>query len=198
MGSVAIFCAYKLPFYGLYNTNGKYGFFSDECESRDKKDSEAVSQNITDSEISQDEIIEVAGYLDSDPAQLIEIFQMKPNEPWQFGSEGESYIYDDFAVEWMNSENIDYTLTSAGLALNTSADDGRIYNISLYGILLGMTGEEVRDKLTAQGYTFVGADETYHKQWYAKDESGKRYAVDLNFYENQLSSWYWCNWREGD
>lgn len=188
----------ELPFYGIYNIKGKYGFFSDIYEYDNKIDSGEVSQENSDTQTPQDEIIEVSGYLDSDPAQLLEIFQMQPNDPWQFGSEGVSYIYDDFAVEWMNSEDIDYTLTSASLGKNTSADDPRFFNISLYGILRNMTGEECSAKLDEQGYKFLGYDETYHKETYAKNENGKRYVIILNFYENQLTSWYWNNWREGD
>lgn len=188
----------ELPFYGIYNIKGKYGFFSDIYEYDNKIDSGEVGQENSDTQTPQDEFIEVSGYLDSDPAQLLEIFQMQPNDPWQFGSEGVSYIYDDFAVEWMNSENIDYTLTSASLGKNTSADDPRFFNISLYGILRNMTGEECSAKLDEQGYKFLGYDETYHKETYAKNENGKRYVIILNFYENQLTSWYWNNWREGD
>lgn len=196
--SIAGDVSQELPFYGIYNIKGKHGFFSDIYEYDDKIDSGEVSQENSDTQTPQDEIIEVSGYLDSDPAQLLEIFQMQPNDPWQFGSEGVSYIYDDFAVEWMNSENIDYTLTSASLGKNTFADDPRFFNISLYGILRNMTGEECSAKLDEQGYKSLGYDETSHKETYAKNENGKRYVVILSFFENQLTSWYWNNWREGD
>lgn len=146
--------------------------------------------------LSKGEFIEVSEYLDSNPEELIELFDMQINTPWQFGDAAESYHYDDFAVEWKKST--DYTMTSAGLGLNTEADDGRIYNVSLYGIILGMTGEEVKNKLTSNGYIPVGSDNYPSRDFYAKNENGKRYGIYMQFYENQLSSWYWCNWREGE
>lgn len=146
--------------------------------------------------MSKCEFIEVSEYLDSNPEELIELFDMQINTPWQFGDAAESYHYDDFVVEWKKST--DYTMTSAGLGLNTEADDGRIYNVSLYGIILGMTGEEVKNKLTSNGYIPVGSDNYPSRDFYAKNENGKRYGIYMQFYENQLSSWYWCNWREGE
>lgn len=175
----------RLPFYGLYNVNEKYGFFSD-----------IIFDTKPNNNLSRENPIEVSEYLDSNPEELIELFDMQINTPWQFGDAAESYHYDDFAVEW--KKNTDYTMTSAGLGLNTEADDGRIYNVSLYGIILGMTGEEVKNKLTSNGYIPVGSDNYPSRDFYAKNENGKRYGIYMQFYENQLSSWYWCNWREGE
>lgn len=181
-----------LPFYGIYNVTEKYGFFSDDYSITN------MEQNKENPQMTDNVPIEISNYLDSNPQELIEIFNMQQNTPWQFGDGAESYLYEDFAVEWNNNGYTDYTMTSAGLALNTEADDGTVYNISLYGIMLGMTGEEVQNKLAENGYIFLGYNPSYTMQSYAKNEHGKKYGIQMQFYENQLSSWYWCNWREGE
>lgn len=136
--------------------------------------------------------VDITSYIDSDPEKIVELMDMEPAEPWQFGSSAASYKKETFQLEWDSNslEYADYVLTSAKLS-----ESG---NVSIFGIIPGMTVNQVTEIMNNEGYIALGADYSGHSYTYAKNENGRRYLLEAAFFENSLNGWYWNNWREGE
>ena len=70
--------------------------------------------------------------------------------------------------------------------------------VSIFGIIPGMTVDQVTEIMNSEGYIALGADYSGHSYTYAKNENGRRYLLEATFFENSLNGWYWNNWREGE
>lgn len=136
----------------------------------------------------ENEILEISEILESEPNQLLDIFNMEKNENWQLGENAESYKADGLQVEWLEGE--EYTLTSAYMKDNEK--------VKIYGITLGMNDSETISILNNNGYIDLGKNDTNTTHAYAKNENGKRYVVNMQLENDTVTGWYWNNWREGE
>ena len=136
--------------------------------------------------------VDITPYIDSDPEKIVELMDMESTEPWQFGSSAASYKTENFWLEWDSNSlaYTDYFVTSAKLS-----ESG---NVSIFGIIPGMTVDQVTEIMNSEGYIALGADYSGHSYTYAKNENGRRYLLEATFFENSLNGWYWNNWREGE
>ena len=125
--------------------------------------------------------IEVSDYLNSYD-QLKELLAMQPVDYWQF-PDSESYMVDDFYVEWKNN-------------IFSMKNEGASY-VTLYGTALGDSMTEVDQALTENGWVTYTESESGHSYLTLIEE--ELYYVELDADENgNLKDWYLNNWREGE
>ena len=125
--------------------------------------------------------IEVSDYLNSYD-QLKELLAMQPVDYWQF-PDSESYMVDDFYVEWKNN-------------IFSMRNEGASY-VTLYGTALGDSMTEVDQALTENGWVTYTESESGHSYLTLIEE--ELYYVELDADENgNLKDWYLNNWREGE
>ena len=125
--------------------------------------------------------IEVSDYLNSYD-QLKELLAMQPVDYWQF-PDSESYMVDDFYVEWNNN-------------IFSMKNEGASY-VTLYGTALGDSMTEVDQALTENGWVTYTESESGHSYLTLIEE--ELYYVELDADENgNLKDWYLNNWREGE
>ena len=125
--------------------------------------------------------IEVSDYLNSYD-QLKELLAMQPVDYWQF-PDSESYMVDDFYVEWKNN-------------IFSMRNEGASY-VTLYGTALGDSITEADQALTENGWVTYTESESGHSYLTLIEE--ELYYVELDADENgNLKDWYLNNWREGE
>ena len=125
--------------------------------------------------------IEVSDYLNSYD-QLKELLAMQPVDYWQF-PDSESYMVDDFYVEWKNN-------------IFSMKNEGASY-VTLYGTALGDSMTEADQALTENGWVTYTESESGHSYLTLIEE--ELYYVELDADENgNLKDWYLNNWREGE
>ena len=125
--------------------------------------------------------IEVSDYLNSYD-QLKELLAMQPVDYWQF-PDSESYMVDDFYVEWKNN-------------IFSMKNEGASY-VTLYGTALGDSMTEADQALTENGWVTYTESESGHSYLILIEE--ELYYVELDADENgDLKDWYLNNWREGE
>ena len=125
--------------------------------------------------------IEVSDYLNSYD-QLKELLAMQPVDYWQF-PDSESYMVDDFYVEWKNN-------------IFSMRNEGASY-VTLYGTALGDSMTEADQALTENGWVTYTESESGHSYLTLIEE--ELYYVELDADENgNLKDWYLNNWREGE
>ena len=125
--------------------------------------------------------IEVSDYLNSYD-QLKELLAMQPVDYWQF-PDSESYMVDDFYVEWKNN-------------IFSMKNEGASY-VTLYGTALGDSMTEVDQALTENGWVTYTESGSGHSYLTLIEE--ELYYVELDADENgNLKDWYLNNWREGE
>ena len=125
--------------------------------------------------------IEISDYLKSYD-QLKELLAMRPVDYWQF-PDSESYMVDDFYVEWKNN-------------IFSMRNEGASY-VTLYGTALGDSMTEVDQALTENGWVTYTESESGHSYLTLIEE--ELYYVELDADENgNLKDWYLNNWREGE
>ena len=125
--------------------------------------------------------IEVSDYLNSYD-QLKELLAMQPVDYWQF-PDSESYMVDDFYVEWKNN-------------IFSMKNEGASY-VTLYGTALGDSMTEADQALTENGWVTYTESESGHSYLTLIEE--ELYYVELDADENgDLKDWYLNNWREGE
>ena len=125
--------------------------------------------------------IEVSDYLNSYD-QLKELLAMQPVDYWQF-TDSESYMVDDFYVEWKNN-------------IFSMRNEGASY-VTLYGTALGDSMTEADQALTENGWVTYTESESGHSYLTLIEE--ELYYVELDADENgNLKDWYLNNWREGE
>lgn len=125
--------------------------------------------------------IEVSDYLKSYD-QLKELLAMQPVDYWQF-PDSESYMVDDFYVEWKNN-------------IFSMKNEGASY-VNLYGTALGDSMTEADQALTGNGWVTYAESESGHSYLTLIEE--ELYYVELDADENgNLKDWYLNNWREGE
>ena len=125
--------------------------------------------------------IEVSDYLNSYD-QLKELLAMQPVDYWQF-PDSESYMVDDFYVEWKNN-------------IFSMKNEGASY-VTLYGTALGDSMTEADQALTENGWVTYTESESGHSYLTLIEE--ELYYVELDVDENgNLKDWYLNNWREGE
>lgn len=125
--------------------------------------------------------IEVSDYLNSYD-QLKELLAMQPVDYWQF-PDSESYMVDDFYVEWKNN-------------IFSMRNEGASY-VTLYGTALGDSMTEVDQALTENGWVTYTESESGHSYLTLIEE--ELYYVELDADENgNLKDWYLNNWRAGE
>ena len=125
--------------------------------------------------------IEVSDYLKSYD-QLKELLAMQPVDYWQF-PDSESYMVDDFYVEWKNN-------------IFSMKNEGASY-VTLYGTALGDSMTEAEQALTENGWVTYTESESGHSYLTLIEE--ELYYVELDADENgNLKDWYLNNWPEGE
>lgn len=125
--------------------------------------------------------IEVSDYLKSYD-QLKELLAMQPVDYWQF-PDSESYMVDDFYVEWKNG-------------LFSMKNEGASY-VTLYGTALGDSMTEADQALTENGWVTYAESESGHSYLTLIEE--EPYYVELDADEDgNLKDWYLNNWPEGE
>lgn len=125
--------------------------------------------------------IEVSDYLKSYD-QLKELLAMQPVDYWQF-PDSESYMVDDFYVEWKNG-------------LFSMKNEGASY-VKLYGTALGDSMTEADQALTENGWVTYAESESGHSYLTLIEE--EPYYVELDADEDgNLKDWYLNNWPEGE
>lgn len=125
--------------------------------------------------------IEVSDYLKSYD-QLKELLAMQPVDYWQF-PDSESYMVDDFYVEWKNN-------------IFSMKNEGASY-VTLYGTAIGDSMTEADQALTENGWVTYTESESGHSYLTLIEE--ELYYVELDADENgNLKDWYLNNWREGE
>ena len=125
--------------------------------------------------------IEVSDYLNSYD-QLKELLAMQPVDYWQF-PDSESYMVDDFYVEWKNN-------------IFSMRNEGASY-VTLYGTALGDSITEADQALTENGWVTYTESESGHSYLTLIEE--ELYYVERDADENgNLKDWYLNNWREGE
>ena len=125
--------------------------------------------------------IEVSDYLKSYD-QLKELLAMQPVDYWQF-PDSESYMVDDFYVEWKNN-------------IFSMKNEGASY-VTLYGTALGDSMTEAEQALTENGWVTYTESESGHSYLTLIEE--ELYYVELDVDENgNLKDWYLNNWPEGE
>ena len=125
--------------------------------------------------------IEVSDYLKSYD-QLKELLAMQPVDYWQF-PDSESYMVDDFYVEWKNN-------------IFSMRNEGASY-VTLYGTALGDSMTEAEQALTENGWVTYTESESGHSYLTLIEE--ELYYVELDADENgNLKDWYLNNWPEGE
>ena len=125
--------------------------------------------------------IEVSDYLNSYD-QLKELLAMQPVDYWQF-PDSESYMVDDFYVEWKNN-------------IFSMKNEGASY-VTLYGTAIGDSMTEADQALTENGWVTYTESESGHSYLTLIEE--ELYYVELDADENgNLKDWYLNNWREGE
>ena len=125
--------------------------------------------------------IEVSDYLKSYD-QLKELLAMQPVDYWQF-PDSESYMVDDFYVEWKNN-------------IFSMKNEGASY-VTLYGTALGDSMTETDQALTENGWVTYTESESGHSYLTLIEE--EPYYVKLDADENgNLKDWYLNNWPEGE
>lgn len=125
--------------------------------------------------------IEVSDYLKSYD-QLKELLAMQPVDYWQF-PDSESYMVDDFYVEWKNN-------------IFSMKNEGASY-VTLYGTALGDSMTEADQALTENGWVTYAESESGHSYLTLIEE--EPYYVELDADEDgNLKDWYLNNWPEGE
>lgn len=125
--------------------------------------------------------IEVSDYLKSYD-QLKELLAMQLVDYWQF-PDSESYMVDDFYVEWKNN-------------IFSMKNEGASY-VTLYGTAIGDSMTEADQALTENGWVTYTESESGHSYLTLIEE--ELYYVELDADENgNLKDWYLNNWREGE
>ena len=125
--------------------------------------------------------IEVSEYLKSYD-QLKELLAMQPVDYWQF-PDSESYMVDDFYVEWKNN-------------IFSMKNEGASY-VKLYGTALGDSMTEADQALTENGWVTYAESESGHSYLTLIEE--EPYYVELDADEDgNLKDWYLNNWPEGE
>ena len=125
--------------------------------------------------------IEVSDYLKSYD-QLKELLAMQPVDYWQF-PDSESYMVDDFYVEWKNN-------------IFSMKNEGASY-VTLYGTALGDSMTEAEQALTENGWVTYTESESGHSYLTLIEE--EPYYVELDADEDgNLKDWYLNNWPEGE
>ena len=125
--------------------------------------------------------IEISDYLESYD-QLKELLAMQPVDYWQF-PDSESYMVDDFYVEWKNG-------------LFSMKNEGASY-VKLYGTALGDSMTEADQALTENGWVIYAESESGHSYLTLIEE--EPYYVELDADEDgNLKDWYLNNWPEGE
>lgn len=125
--------------------------------------------------------IEVSDYLKSYD-QLKELLAMQPVDYWQF-PDSESYMVDDFYVEWKNN-------------IFSMKNEGASY-VTLYGTALGDSMTEAEQALTENGWVTYAESESGHSYLTLIEE--EPYYVELDADEDgNLKDWYLNNWPEGE
>lgn len=125
--------------------------------------------------------IEVSDYLNSYD-QLKELLAMQPVDYWQF-PDSESYMVDDFYVEWKNN-------------IFSMKNEGASY-VTLYGTALGDSMTEADQALTENGWVTYAESESGHSYLTLIEE--EPYYVELDADEDgNLKDWYLNNWPEGE
>lgn len=125
--------------------------------------------------------IEVSDYLKSYD-QLKELLAMQPVDYWQF-PDSESYMVDDFYVEWKNN-------------IFSMKNEGASY-VTLYGTAIGDSMTEADQALTENGWVTYTESESGHSYLTLIEE--ELYYVELDADENgNLKDWYLNDWREGE
>ena len=117
--------------------------------------------------------IEISDYLESYD-QLKELLAMQPVDYWQF-PDSESYMVDDFYVEWKNG-------------LFSMKNEGASY-VKLYGTALGDSMTEADQALTENGWVIYAESESGHSYLTLIEE--EPYYVELDADEDgNLKDWY--------
>lgn len=125
--------------------------------------------------------IEITSYMET-YKDLVEKLGMSSTDSWQFLG-NDSYVVDQFYLEW--EENI-----------WSMKNEGAPY-IKLYGFSLGDSVETVEKTLLEKEWVSYYSDDK--ENIYLAIINDKPYMISLRKDENNnLSSWYFCNWPEGD
>ena len=125
--------------------------------------------------------IEISDYLKSYD-QLKEMLAMQPVDYWQF-PDSESYMVDDFYVEWKNG-------------LFSMKNEGASY-VKLYGTALGDSMTEADQALTENGWVTYAESESGHSYLTLIEE--EKYYGELDADEDgNVKDWYLNNWQEGE
>lgn len=128
--------------------------------------------------------IEFTSYLEN-YKDLVEKLEMEPTDCWQFGDTSDSYVKDQFYLEWEKDSNI------------FSAKNEGASSVKLCGTSLGDNLAKVDEVLQKNEWFNYYNDENINS--YMALINDKKYA--LNVYKDQagnVSSWYLNNWPEGD
>ena len=120
--------------------------------------------------------------------QLVDLLQMDPAEDWQFGGvNSSSYGKDGFRLLWNDGGNQPvFSMKNEG--------NGQV---TLYGVRVGDSILDLDEKLLENGWSsdYKADDSWYYCSLQEGDTLYQEVTVDEN---NQVVSWYLCNWPQGE
>ena len=149
-------------------------------------DEQEVSVEITNdgAELPDEKNIEITSYL-KNYKDLVDKLGMSPTDPWQFIDQKNAYMVDQFYIDWES----DYDIWSM-------KNEGASY-VKIYDYSLGDSIEEIEKTLLEKEWVDYYSDDKENLYLAVIDD--KSYMLALQKDENaDMSSWYFCNWPEGD
>ena len=151
-----------------------------ESSMEDSMNKESTENNpLTDGEI------EISLYFEN-YQQLVDQLDMVSTTNWQF-SDADSYVIDDFYLEWQNDSNN---------PCFSMKNDGASY-IKLYGFGIGNKVLPLKEALQSNGWAYYWENDSECKYMAIKNEQEYSLTVYKDE-EGNISSWYLNNWPEGE
>ena len=126
--------------------------------------------------------VEISNYL-YNYKTLKDTLKMTRTKYWQFWENEDSYVADDFYLEWYDSY----------VDIFSMKNEGNPY-IKLFGIKMGDDFSQATKKLQSDGW------KKYTQEDYMKYINGTaEYYIQIKAdKEGKVCDWYFCNWPEGD
>lgn len=152
------------------------------AEELDVSTENAAQLSNVDSEKNEEGTIEISSYLE-EYQQLVDKLVMEPTEWWQFPDSQNSYVKDQFYLEWQDSSF-------------SCKNEGASY-IKLYGSSLGDSVSEVSEVLYKKGWLDYFSDDNESAYITLIKDRG----YQLNLYKDKsdnITSWYLNNWPQGE
>lgn len=135
-----------------------------------------------DSGENEEETIEISSYLDK-YQELVDKLQMDTTDWWQFPDDLDSYVKDQFYLEWTDNAF-------------SCKNEGASY-IKLYGSSLGDSISDIEKVLHKKGWLDYFSDDKECS--YITLIKDRGYLINLYKDENdKVDSWYLNNWPEGE